>query len=126
MLKPKIYLAHAKEYPNFLEQLYDPFIANLSDYVEIILPHKKTNEPYDSRILIFGKKTDFVVAEISYPATGLGIEIGWANANNIPVIGIFKSNMKISSSAKTICNKCFKYTDLDANFFKKLLKYLSS
>jgi len=42
---------------------------------EIILPHDKRN--LISKDII--KKCNLFIAEVSFPSTGLGIELGWAN-----------------------------------------------
>jgi len=53
------------------------------------LPHVDSESPTNS--LERMKSIDLMVAEVSFSSTGLGIEIGWANALDIPVVCIHKS-----------------------------------
>jgi hypothetical protein len=50
-----------------------------------------------------------VLAEVSNPATGQGIELAWANANNIPIVCVFKKGADISGSLKFITDKIIEY-----------------
>jgi hypothetical protein len=103
----KIYVSHTKRSP-FEEELYKPLReANLP--VEFIFPHEERSEPYDSKELFERKGCDLVLAEVSYPATGQGVELAWANANNIPIICIFKSGSDISGSLKFLTDKFIEY-----------------
>ncbi len=71
----KIYIGHSREY-NYLEDLYMPLKTSLLfKNHEIILPHDKRN--LISKDII--KKCNLFIAEVSFPSTGLGIELGWAN-----------------------------------------------
>jgi hypothetical protein len=49
------------------------------------------------------------LAEISSPSTGQGIELGWAEAFNIPIVCVYKSGAKISDSLKYVSDKFFEY-----------------
>jgi nucleoside 2-deoxyribosyltransferase len=125
MSKIIIYLAHAKEYPDFKQNLYLPLVDLLTKDLHLILPHQNSDSPFNSRQLIFYQKVDLVLAELSYPATGLGIEMGWANSQNIPIIGLTKNNYKVSSSAQMLCQKILFYDELDSKFREELLEELS-
>jgi nucleoside 2-deoxyribosyltransferase len=48
---------------------------------------------------------DLMVAEVSYPSTGMGIEIGWAQSFGIPILALHRADVKPSSSI----NKITKY-----------------
>ena len=61
---------------------------------------------------MLNKKCDFVLAEVSFPATGQGIELGWADVAEIPIICISKKDHKIAGSLKVISDKFIEYTDL--------------
>jgi hypothetical protein len=47
------------------------------------------------------KKSDVMIAEVSYPSLGVGIELQLANQLDIPIYLIFNSNMALKSSSKT-------------------------
>ena len=72
----KIYFAHSRSH-DFQKEIYDPIrSSHVYKNHEIIFPH-------ENGISINSKMTielcDLLIAEVSFPSTGLGIEIGWAN-----------------------------------------------
>lgn len=87
-MKPKIYLAHSSKY-DFQSEFYQPIKQSplMDDFVFLLdtpdfLPNtKKLIKSYDT-----------VVAKIGYSTTGGGIEIGWADAFNVPLILIHNKN----------------------------------
>lgn len=105
----KIYISHSSAYDYNLD-LYQPLkeASFFSDY-EFILPHQESATPLPVKELFNSKKINFVIAEISLPSTGQGIELAWANENNIQVVCFFKENSKYSSSLKFISNKFIEY-----------------
>ena len=54
-----------------------------------------------------------MIAEVSKPAIGLGIELGWAFDDQIPVYCIHRTDSKVSSSIKSITDKIYEYEDID-------------
>jgi hypothetical protein len=89
--------------------LYKPLReSKLNDDDYITLPHE-TDEHFDTHQII--KDADIVFAEVSYPATGLGIELGWADANFTNIVCMYKEGTKISGSLKFICDKFIVYSD---------------
>ena len=102
----KIYLAHSTSF-DFKNNLYIPIKNSLlSTKNKIILPHE-TDELINSREII--KKSDVIIAEVSYPSVGEGIELGWANIFQIPIIFIYKEGSKISRSLKSLSNIFIQY-----------------
>ena len=82
----KIYIGHSREY-NYLEDLYTPIKTSLLfNNHEIILPHDKRN--LISKDII--KKCNLFIAEVSFPSTGLGIELGWANFLILPFVAFIE------------------------------------
>ncbi len=55
------------------------------------------------------EKYDLVIAEVSLPATGLGIELGWADYSNTPILCIYEKGSKFSSFLKFITNNFIEY-----------------
>ena len=103
----KVYVAHSTSY-DFRGELYDPIkCSELFKEHEIIFPHDDPNMMFFSRDLL--KQIDLIVAECSYPSTGLGIELGWAFDDNIPIYCIYKKGFGISSSIKMITDNIFEY-----------------
>ena len=60
------------------------------------------------RILIY-----LFIAECSYPATGLGIELGWAFDDNTPIYCLHKKGTEVSGSIYAITQNILEYKDID-------------
>jgi len=102
----KIYLAHSTKF-DFQNDLYGPIKKSEAYGIHMfVLPHDKA-EWKNSREII--KNSDLVIAEVTYPSTGLGIELGWANAYDIPIICIYREGGELSKSLKAIASKERKY-----------------
>lgn len=91
----KLYLAHSGGY-DYRNELYAPIKKLLGAEHTIILPHDEHKDGINSKDII--PQCDVVLAEVSHPSTGQGIEIGWADASNIPIICFHQSD-KVASSA---------------------------
>lgn len=105
----RIYIAHSREF-DFKNELYVPIRTDeeLKGY-EIILPHEISNGSSNTRD--FYKNIDLIIAECSYPSTGLGIELGWAFDDNTTVYCIHKKGIKLSGSIYAITQNIFEYKD---------------
>lgn len=104
----KIYFAHPKEMD--YKRLYSAIRKSpLNSSHEIILPHEKSSKPFKSRECL--KKCGLVIAEVSLPSTGTGIELGWASAFGVPVICVFKKGSKVSGSLREITDRFLEYSD---------------
>lgn len=104
--KMKIYVAHSKKH-DYQNELYRPLIHSLlGEKHEMVLPHLFSDEPFPSKEYI--STCDLIIAEVSYPSIGMGIELGWANMLNIPILCIYRSE-NTSSSLKVITNNFIKY-----------------
>lgn len=105
----KIYIGHSK-LNDYEKDLYKPVREKLSKY-EIILPHEKDSTNYFGRE--FYKNIDLFIAEVSNPATGLGIELGYADDDKTPIYCIYKKGNKYSGSLTTITDKFYEYKNID-------------
>ena len=106
----RIYVAHSRGF-NFQEELYAPLRqSHLNQEHTITLPHEKSEESFNTKEAI-RNKYDLLIAEVSYPSTGLGIELGWADSFNIPIIGVYKKNSKVSSSIKSLTKNLIEYSN---------------
>lgn len=102
----KLFVAHSSSY-DFQSELYLPLRSSkLNDEHEIVLPQEKGYEVITVDII---KNSDAVIAEVSYPSTGSGIELGWAYLFKKPIICIYKEGMKYSSSLTKITNIFISY-----------------
>jgi hypothetical protein len=104
-----IYISHSSSF-NFKDELYKPLKESGIDR-EFIFPHDKTSEQYPTKELLESKKCDLVIAEVSFPSTGQGIELGWANDNNISIICIYKKGSTYSKALNPVSKNFTEYTD---------------
>ena len=106
----KIYVAHSKSF-DFQEQLYKPIRqSSLNNKHIFVLPHEKSDEPFNSKKYL-KNECDLLIAEVSGPAIGLGIELGWANVYGIPIVCIYKKGSKISGSLKVVSKNFVEYSN---------------
>lgn len=103
----KIYIAHSRGF-DFKNELYKPIRENIKDH-EIILPHEA--EVFEKHDRDYYRNIDLFIGEVSFPATGLGIELAFAYDDNKPIYCIYKKGNKISSSIKAITNNIYEYSD---------------
>lgn len=57
------------------------------------------------------KSCDIMIADVSYPSTGTGIEIGWASTVDKPIYCIYKKGCEYSFSLKFITENFYEYTE---------------
>lgn len=119
----KIYVTHSSGF-DYQKELYHPLSqSELNTQHQITLPHKTKTEPFNSKEYL--KECDLVVAEVSYPSTGQGIELGWANLYKIPIVCFYKKGTNPSGSLKVISNVFVEYSN-GGNLVEKLTNYLST
>jgi nucleoside 2-deoxyribosyltransferase len=93
----KVFVAHASNF-DFKKKLYEPIRASaLNAQHEFWLP-QETEEDWVT--LDFMKSCDALIVDVSIPSTGAGIEMGWANALGIPILGVYEKGSKPSASAE--------------------------
>ncbi len=106
----KIFVAHSSYY-DFQNELYKPLRnSELSIQHDIFLPQENGYEEVTKERI---KDADLFVADISYPSTGQGIELGWADIFEIPIVCIYKKGSKTSKSLKKITNSFIEYENPD-------------
>ena len=102
-----IYISHPTAF-DFHTELYQPIRdSRLNNQHTIVLPHEHSDEQFDSKS--FFKTCDLIVAEVSYPSTGQGIELGWANLLHVPIISLYKKGQKFSGALKVISDTLIEY-----------------
>ncbi len=52
-----------------------------------------------------------MIAEVSFPSTGLGIELGWASEAQCPILCISKQGSKVTSSLQFVCKNFIEYSN---------------
>ena len=116
----KIFVSHSTKY-DFENELYAPLRqSDLNKTNEIILPHENGQDVLTKDII---KDCNLVVAEVSYPSTGQGIELGWADVFKIPIVCIYKEGSEPSRSLRKITNDFIVYKDSN-DMILKLSKYI--
>lgn len=120
-----IYVTHSKKF-DFHEDLYKPLRSSpLNVNHQFFLPHEFNDEPYDSKNLIFNKGCDLIIAEISYPSTGQGIELGWSDVFHIPIVCVYMTGAKISSSLTVVSHDFIEYGS-PVDLISKLSEYINA
>ena len=104
----KIYVSHASNY-DYATQLYKPLKKLLAEY-ELFLPHEGDNVMQKAADILPG--CDLLLAEVSHPSTGQGIELGIAHMLKTPIICIYKKDAKPSGSLHYITDQIYEYSDL--------------
>jgi hypothetical protein len=119
----KIYVTHASSF-DFKKELYEPIRqSQLDKQHDITLPHEKSDKPLASKEYL-QKRCNLVIAEVSYPSTGVGIELGWANTYGVPIICIHKTGTRPSLSLHKLTQKFIEYHDSN-ELITKLTKFIS-
>jgi hypothetical protein len=116
----KIYFGHSKGF-DFKNELYGPIRESvLNSEHEIIFPHE-TDKFFNSKDRI--KNCDLMIAEVSYPAIGLGIELGWAEMLKTRVLCVYKKGYKISGSLKVVTKNFIGYESAE-DLVEKLTRFI--
>ncbi len=116
----KIFVSHSSQL-DYQNELYKPIRESaLNQMYSFFLPHEG-DKNVNTKVEI--QSSDLILAEVSFPATGSGIEIGWADAANITLLCIYKEGMKISGSLKFLTDDFIEYSS-SQDLVSKLTDYL--
>lgn len=103
------YVTHSFGF-DYQNELYVPLKKSvLSNKFKLILPHDKQTEPRNSEDWI--READLILAEVSHPSTGQGIELGWAHKLAKRIVCVYKQGTKPSSSLKFVSQEMIEYKD---------------
>ncbi|MDP4007390.1 MAG: hypothetical protein Q8P55_02230 [bacterium] len=117
----KIFVTHSSDY-DFQNELYEPLKGSqLGKRSEIIFPHEDGSEVVTKEVI---KECDLIIAEVSRPSTGQGIELGWADMFQIPVVCIYQENSKPSRSLSKITSNFLAYINKE-DMLAKLEEWIS-
>lgn len=109
-----IYISHSSKY-DYIAKIYEPIKnSELSKTNNFFLPHE--NKIINTKDII--SSYDLVIAEVSLPTTGQGIELGWADYSKIPILCIYEKGANISSSLKLITNQFIEYENIEDMIIK--------
>ena len=105
----KIYVAHSRDF-DYINELYIPLKQDIVfEQNDIILPHDTRDFHHERE---YYKDIDLYIAEVSYPATGVGMELGFAYDDGKEIYCIYKEGSKISSSIEMITSNLYSYKDI--------------
>jgi hypothetical protein len=102
----RIYFSHATN-SSFAAPVAEVLRAALKH--EIIFPHQDSLAPLEIRPLFQAGVIDLVVAEVSCPSTGQGIELAWAAEANIPILCIYRNTTTPSRALEMIDARLMPY-----------------
>lgn len=88
---------------------------------QIFFPHDEENKDVKSKDII--AKSDYLLAEVSQPSTGQGIELGWADTFNTPIICFYRAGSEPSNSLRFVSNSFIEYSSSE-DMVKQLSDYL--
>lgn len=107
----KIYISHSTAF-DYKNDLYAPIRGSeLSKQHEFILPYEDQETPFNTKELFKDGSVDLVIADVSIPSHGVGIQLGWSEMHGIPIVCIYKEGSQYSVSLSVVCNKFLMYTD---------------
>ncbi len=109
----KIYVCHSTGF-DFAKELYEPLKAVAGH--EFVFPHEKSDNAHSKDSIA---SCDLVLAEVSYPSTGMGIELGWADAAGVPIVCVHRSDAKPSSALRHVAKDIVAY-DGSADLVEKI------
>lgn len=115
----KIFISHSTGF-DYKKELYEPIKSHFENSdIEFIYPE-------DAGINSFNviKSCDAFIAEVSFPSTGSGIEIGWANSFGKPVHCLHKANCKPSGALKLVTSNIYAYKETEEliSILNKIIK----
>lgn len=117
----RIFVAHSSNF-DFRNELYLPLRNSiLNKEYEIFLPQEKETSGPVTRDMI--KNSNLIIAEVSYPSTGQGIELGWADIFDIPILCIYKSGSKFSHSLHKLTDNFIVY-ETPEDMVQRLIDFL--
>jgi len=118
----KIYVTHSNKW-DYQEKLYNPIkTSNLIEKYEFIFPHDEKEKNIHSKEII--TESDLVIAEVSLPATGMGIELGWAEDRNVPILCISEEGYHVTNALKFITSNFITYQSSE-DMIKKIKEFLN-
>lgn len=104
-----IYAAHASSF-DYQAEFYQPLQeSTIAEQHNITFPHDNTEEQFNS-YKFFHTDCDLVIAEVSHPSTGLGIELGWAYDADIPIICVHQDTSDPTNALTAVTNMVYKYS----------------
>ena len=111
---------------NYETLLYAPILdSHLHGAYNFVFPHQENpNEQFQTKDLFESGFCKLVLAEVSLPSTGQGIELGWAELLAIPITCLYKQGSLVSSSLKCVSSHFIEYKD-SSDMIRKISTFLN-
>ncbi|MFB6213675.1 MAG: hypothetical protein ABEJ07_03895 [Candidatus Nanohaloarchaea archaeon] len=104
----EIYVGHSSSI-DYKSSLYQPLKdSKLYEEHNLVFPHEDSEGIFDSKTFL-REECDLMIGEVSEPSTGLGIELGWADMYDVPVICIYQESADPSSSLSAVTDTVVSY-----------------
>lgn len=105
----KVYIGHSREF-DYEHELYAPLrTAKGLPQADLILPYESNSRANNTRD--FYRELDLFIAEVSYPSTGLGIELAWAYDADVTIVCLARANARVSKSLYVLTDEIIRYQD---------------
>ena len=111
----RIYLAHSSNC-DYINKIYKPILNDQELSKIITLPHMEKDFIHNRN---YYEDFDLVIAEVSNPSTGLGIELGFFYDEKKPIYCIYQGDY--SKSVEAVSNKIMEYDNI-IYIIKKIIK----
>ncbi|MBP9667953.1 hypothetical protein KBD87_04080 [Candidatus Saccharibacteria bacterium] len=105
----KIYVCHSTAF-DYKTELYEPLKSHFGASHDLVLPHEAESDFHSKTVI---NSSDLILAEVSYPSTGQGIELGWADSAQKPIICFHRSDVHPSAALQYISSAITTYHDTD-------------
>ena len=105
---------------DFEKEFYGPLTQSFPEH-DILLPHLEGREGPNSKETL--KEQDLFLCDVSYPAIGLWIEIGFAHLYNVRIICMYKKGSEVTSILKYFTEEVFEYKN-EEDMIKQLKNIL--
>lgn len=120
----KVYVGHSKDID--YQELYSAILnSKLSSNHEFIFPHQKSINSTNGRDFYKKEFIDIFIAEVSKPALGLGIELGFAYDEKIPIYCFCKKGSSVTKAISSVTTNLIEYQTLE-DFLNKLENILQN
>ncbi len=93
---------------DYINEFYEPLSKAFPEH-NFLLPHVEWVQSPNSRVTL--KEQDIFLCEVSFPATGLWIEIWFASIYWVRIICIYKRWAEISKSFKYLTDDIIEYAN---------------
>lgn len=117
----KLYVCHSTNF-DYQSELYEPLRQEFGEAHQLVLPHDNKDGEHSKAIIA---SSDMVLAEVSYPSTGQGIELGWADDLNIPIVCLYKSTETPSGALRHVAREIIAY-DATGDMIVKMTRALQA